>query len=123
MTLDTELRLEAYNAIQTYGKSVSFVQHVASNYNIETGSETQLGRRDYSVKVSPPEMFKAKDVDGDAIRFGDVRITVPALNLPFTFDEQMTIRVVIDSQTWSIVRITPVYSGELVCVYDLQLRL
>ena len=119
-TLDTELRLVAQTLISDLGKLVDFSVPATKTYDPTTGIVTEGAITVHSVKVSPPERYEERFVDEDLIRARDLRISLAALGLAFTPDLAML--VTIDSIAFDIIHITPVYSGELIALYELQLR-
>ena len=118
--LDTELRLAAYDIIAEYGKEISFTVPASTTYDPATGGVTLGTETVHLVKTSPPERFDEKYIDGDLIRARDLFVLLPTLNTTFT--PTLAMRVEIDSIAYDIVTVTPIYSGEQIAVYELQLR-
>jgi len=75
---------------------------------------------DVTVKITPPSPFGAFLIDGDIIQSGDMKTLIAAQGITFTPVVEQ--RVVFASQSWRIVSVGPIYSGDLVCAYGLQLR-
>lgn len=118
--LDTKLIAEVYNIAQTYGKTVVFQEVGSSVYDPTTGKTTDSSITNHSVKVTPPSPYSHRLVDGDLIQVRDVQIILPSKNLTFTPTQGM--QVTIDSEAFDILEINPLYSGDSICAYDLQLR-
>lgn len=120
-TLDASLMSTAYSLIYRRGKTVVFKTYPAAVYDPTTG-ETTLGNSvDYTHKIIPPYPYSDKYINGDTIRAGDIQTGIAALGLLFVPDPSAT-KVVIDTIEWSIVNMQPVYSGEQIALYMLQLR-
>lgn len=117
--LDT-LVPKALALVNRLGKTVAFKVPASQTYNPATGVVTETGSTDVSAVVTPPSAYHVRLVDGDMIRQGDVKVSVPASGLSFTPVPGQ--KVVIDSKTWHVVAVRPVYTGELIALYELQLR-
>lgn len=116
--LDDKLIPKIAKIVDRLGKAVTF--------HVEAGSyDPTVGRRvsdqtDHSVKVTPPANYSERFIDGDNIQRGDVNILLPAQDLVFTPVNGM--QVTIDAKPWAIVEVKPIYTGEQIGAYDLQLR-
>jgi len=119
--LDTKMLAKAIKIINKLGKTVIFTMYPAASYDATTGKTTQGDSVSYSKKVIPPYDVELKYVDGDLIKVGDMLSGVAASGIEFT--PANGAMVTIDSQVWEIVRVSPVYSGEQVALYLLQLRI
>jgi hypothetical protein len=119
--LDDKLVPKAYELIEKFGKVVSFISGPpASGYDPTTGKNATFTADTYSVKVTPPQEYEQKYIDGDLIQVGDVQIFLAAQNLTFTPKNGMD--VTIDSENWKIVSFGKIYTGEQVALYEFQLR-
>lgn len=118
--LDEELLDDVYDLIDELGKTVTFWLYGSANYNPATGKQTTGDVSPYNKKVIPPYDVELKYVDGDVIRIGDMVSGLPAKNIQFT--PERGIKVTIDSAVWEIQRVSPIYSGERICLYLMQLR-
>lgn len=118
--LDTKLLPVVFNIIEKYGKTVSF--------GVQTGGVYDEGTRTYSggtttptsKKVSPPDRFADELINGDTIQAKDLYVILPAQGLTFT--PQVGWTVTVDSVVYMTIRVDPIYSGELVAAYQIQLR-
>lgn len=120
-TLDIEAALAALELIDENGKAVSFVHNASATYSPSTGKVTGGSPAPFNKKIVPPYPYEQKLVDGDVIRVDDMRTGVAASGLGFT-PERMKTTVTIDSRIWTVVNVQPIYSGEDVAMYLLQLR-
>lgn len=118
--LDEELLDDVYDLIDELGKTVTFWLYGAVTYDPTTGKETTGDATQYNKKVIPPYEVELKYVNGDIIKIGDLLSGVPAKNIQFT--PERGIKVTIDSAVWEIQRVSPIYSGERICLYLFQLR-
>ena len=116
--LDAEIRPLASNLAREFGKTVTFVQ-VSSSFDPSTGSNTET-TTETSLAAAPPQSFRVENMDNSLIEKGDLVIGLPALDIsiePTTQD-----RIKIDGDTWSIIQVAPLFSGELAALYNLQVR-
>ena len=74
----------------------------------------------YTWKVVPPQPYKNQYVDGKTIKREDLITWIAAEDLTFTPVNGML--VTFKSTKFKIVAVDPIYSGDLVCLYELQLR-
>ena len=118
--LDLKIRASAFNLIAKVGKQVTFTLYPSAAYDPTDGETTKGSPTQYVKKVSPPSAYKEMYIDGEIIRKGDCRVILPAKDLEFT--PEVGIEVTIDTVVWKIVGLKPVYSGEQVAAYTLQLR-
>lgn len=78
----------------------------------------------FEVKTAPPRGFSAREIDGTLIQAGDLRVLVPALNIPAAMGEPDKDKdtVTIDGKAWRIITIEPIRGGDSIAAYRLQLR-
>ena len=120
-TLDDKLLPKVADILAKFGKVVTFTTSPpASAYDPTTGENAAFTATTHSVKITPPDEYNDKYIDGDLIQRGDVKVLVAGQGLPFTPTNGMA--VVIDSKTWKIVSLKLIYSGESIAAYELQLR-
>ena len=118
MTLDATFRPLAHNLIAKYGKNVTFTKTTAGTFDPVTGTTIGSTSTDTVVKIAPPAAVDVAEVNGTSIQTGDLKVSVAALD--YTPDINQT--VTIDGATYDVVSVSPVYSGELVALYDCQVR-
>lgn len=117
-SLDNRFRPLAHNLIAKYGKDVTFTKTTAGTYDPVTGTTTGSTTTDTSVKVTPPSAFDIKEVNGTSIQTGDVKVSTAAVDYVPDINQSVTF----DGNTYNIISVSPVYSGDLVAKYDCQLR-
>lgn len=116
-TLD-RIRQRVAEIISDKGKTVVY-KAVSKSYSRETGGTTETVTST-TVKVSPPEPYATRFVDGDLIKVGDTSVLLADYGSEITPNEGD--KITIDSEDWTIVRVEKTYSGELVAAWGLQLR-
>lgn len=116
--IDTRLRQKAVSLVAKYGKLVSFAQP-SDSYEPDTGIVV-TSTKTYSRKITPPTPFSSRYIDGKNILQGDTQCYLPALDLGFT--PVIGTKVTIDSIIFGVVQVSPVYSGEQIAIFELQLR-
>lgn len=117
--LDDKLVPKAKQLVVALGKTVTF-RVVDRDYNPDTGITTESNVVEYQKKVTPPERYVDGYIPQDLVERGDVRIYLPAEDLEF--EPQTGFEVTIDSKIWRIIYITPIYTGELIALYEFLLR-
>lgn len=115
--IDGIARSQAASAINTYGKTATLNKLSTGTYNPATGSVTG-SLTAYAVKVLI-EAYKANLIDGTIIQASDYKATLAALNNQAP-DQDDTLTV--DGVTGRIVSVGPIYAGEQIAVYVLQVR-
>lgn len=118
--LDSEMLEEVDEIIAEFGKTVTFWVYGSEVYDPVTGKTSTGDATQYNKKVIPPYEVALRYVDGDLIQVGDMLTGVAAKDIEFTPAKGM--KVTIDSAIWVIQRVAPIYSGEWIPLYLLQLR-
>jgi hypothetical protein len=119
--LDTKLLPVVKSLLDTYGATVSYTRNTAtaSNYDPATGSVT-TSETVVSVKILPPETYALFYEGTSGVRAGDLRTGVAASGLGFV--PVRDDRLVFNGDTFTVVRVEPVASGDSIVLYLLQLR-
>lgn len=120
--LDDKLIPKTYTLVETYGVDAVFYVELVEpeDYDPTTGHTTEDTDAGVTRKVTPPEPYEERMVDGDIVQHDDMRIYLPSSELSFTPENGM--KVVIASLPWKAVAIDPIYSGTSICLYEIQLR-
>jgi len=132
-SLDTTLRDAAFDICNDVGKTYTIVEQSTESYNPATGTVGGLTTTTtMSILGSPPLNFNERLIDEKFIRQGDVQVIVP-----FKQSSTLTLassaynglkrdapgqRWKFDGHDWTVVSLSPVYSGENVAAYEFQLR-
>lgn len=117
--LDDELVPEIKEIIDELGKSMTFAVPSSESYDPTTGEVTRT-TDPFEVVCSPPIDYEDRYIDGDLIKEGDVQIFIPTAELLFT--PTLGMGVTIDAIEWTIINLRPIYTGELIGVYETRLR-
>jgi len=118
--LDAKLVPRALAIVTKYGLDAEFEVMLVSQYSAESGGTVETGPVTHTKKVSPPSPFEQRFIDGVAIRQDDLEVYLPGSGLEFTPAVDMTVRI--EKVAYRVVAAGPVYSGEQVAVFRLQLR-
>ena len=118
--LDVSISPKVLAIIERLGKTAVFMNFTEEVYDPTVGERIQGNATEYSLKVIPPYEYALKYIDGDIVKVGDMQTGVPASGLEFTPRQGM--KVTVDEIVWQIVRTNPIYSGERIALYMLQLR-
>lgn len=117
--LDQKLRPKIEDIIDRLGKKVT-VQETERTYDPASGRHTTLSKKEHTPKASPPDGFESYLIDGERVLATDTRILLAATAI--SFEPKAEWKVTIESETFWIVRVRKIYSGEQVAAYELQLR-
>ncbi len=118
--LDTEIVPVALELINLYGQNAVFLD-VTKTYDPATGLTTESSPSNITKKVTPPAPYDKRWVDNDLIQQNDVRVFLAASGLTFTPEKGMKVTL-LTTKVFRIERVSPIYSGEDIAVFDLQLR-
>ena len=122
MTTPLDIRLipKVLAIVSRLGKSITFETISGGTYDPLTRVYTGGSMTPIVKKVSPPYKFEDAVVNGDSIQAEDLQTDLPASGLSFTPKVGWT--VLIDSVRYRILSVSPVYTGEAVALYHMQLR-
>lgn len=118
--LDRSLVPKVLSLVNRLGKTGKITSVSSYTFNPANGSVTENGATTQFKKVTPPEEYSRYVVDGDSIKLGDMKVLLPASGLSFVPARGFSIKI--DSVTFDIVRVEPIYTGKQVGAYQLQLR-
>lgn len=118
--LDTKLIPKILAKVIKYGKTVDFVVPATKVHAPETGIVTETNPTTYSKKVTPPEPYIEGYAPPESIRVGDSKIYLPSSGLEFTPTRGYLVQF--DSTKWRMENVNPIYTGEQIALYELQLR-
>ena len=115
----------AENLLHTLGITAVVKLRPDTTYNPSTGDQTELVPDEITVYASPPESYGINEIDGTNIVTGDVKNTIGAnpLNIANVAQEELErAELIINGETLKIVAVNPVYSGNSIAAYELQMR-
>jgi len=116
--LDDTLVPKIKDTIAKYGKKVIFTVDT-NTFDPATGLTTTTSKT-YTEFVTPPQSFDIRYVNNDLIRKEDLLISLAAKSLKFT--PAVGMKITIDSKIYRTVALEKVYTGDLVGMYNIQLR-
>ena len=119
--LDAEIVPVASELIALYGQDTVFVVPASKSYDPATGLTTETSPTNHTEKVTPPAPYDKRWTDSDLIQQDDVRIYLAVSGLTFTPVKDMKVTL-LTTEVFKIVKVSPIYSGDDIAVYDLQLR-
>ena len=118
-TLDALFPGLAARLIDRFGASAS-LETVTKTDDLTTGKVAESVAT-AELKITPPEPFSIGLIDGTLVEAGDMTTLVAAQSLS-SIPVANRDRLVFAAETWRIVTVGPIYSGDDVTAYRLQLR-
>jgi len=116
----------ANQILDMLGVSATIELKAIEGYDPITGVETEtIAPQNITVKASPPEEYKTKEIDGTSILEGDIKTIISSYDVEqASFDLKRLERSLItfSQETFKIISVEFVYSGDEKVVYNLQLR-
>lgn len=119
--LDTKLRDAVEKILDKLGKAVEFDWSMAQEYDPATDQVTTIGEGRTEWKITPPARYRRDLVDGETILASDLQTYLRSADLPFTITPGSTV-LRMDGETFEIVSVSSIYSGDDVVLYELQVR-
>lgn len=110
----------ATELLDEFGKDMQLIRKTNSIASPLTGGTIDQADDSQSIKGMPPFPFDKKWLPDSVIEDGDLVTVIAAENLTFT--PQTTHTISFDGVRYRIPSVQPLYSGELVAAYILQLR-
>jgi hypothetical protein len=120
-SLDTTLVPRALELVTEYGQDAVFEVPATKTYDATTGLTAETSPTDHTKKVTPPEPYDKRWIDGDLIQVDDVRVYLPASGLTFTPTRGYKVTLA-SSDVFRIIRVVPIYTGESIALYEIGLR-
>lgn len=116
--LDTSARKLSVNLLAKFGKAITFQSIVEGAYDPITG-DTAANTVTSSSKKAVIKDYNGIELMSGVIQQGDRKVTIAAsgATLPQPSD-----KIVIDSETYNIIAVKTIWSGELAALYQLQAR-
>ena len=119
-SLDRELRPAALEIINEVGRNMDFSFPLAKSYDPVTGVGSESICKTLTAKASPPIDFEQRYVNDDSVKRGDVKIFLAAKGLAFTPIIDMEVKF--DGISFKAIAVLPIYSGEQIAAFEVQLR-
>lgn len=117
--LDLEIPGLASELIDEYGKSIGFGRVEPGKYDTSTGTAAPAGVPSTVKAIVEP--YRGQRLLAGLVEAGDMKLTIAAESFP---DGEPTTEdtAVIDGVEFTVVNVLPTYSGELVALYEIQVR-
>ena len=122
--LDTPLRKTVKTIIDLLGADATLTRNddlIGTGYDPTTGVEPSTEDVEYSVKMTPPEPFSIKDVDGTLVKQEDLTTLLAAKGLAIT-PSKHTDKLTFNGTQYVIMGVDPIHSGQQVAAWQLHLR-
>lgn len=117
--LDTKIPAIVVSVLATYGKNVTVTVTTPGEPSADGGSFPDASSDTYTVKASPPYPVKQAYTLRDTTTSAEAAMLIAGSGLAFT--PEVGNRVTIDGAVWIVESASPIYSGELVCAWELGL--
>lgn len=118
-TLDALFPGLAARMIDQFGATAS-LETVSKTDDLATGKVSECVTV-AAIKITPPEPFTIGLIDGTLVEAGDMTTLAVAQGLSAAPAANRD-RLVFASETWRIVAVDPIYSGDTATAYRLHLR-
>ena len=118
--LDKVMRSVAKNLIGSFGTTAVITTYTGGTYDPITDATIPGEGVQTVITCSPPSEYKSYVIDGTRIQTGDMKILIPALvyETAPTTDQTVTIR----GDTYKVIGVMPISSGNQEAVWEVQLR-
>lgn len=116
--LDTSSSILAVKMLAKFGKAITFQSVAEGIYDPATGDMTANTITSSSQKALLKD-FNGSELMSGVVQHGDRKVVMAALGVSLP---QPSDKVVIDSETYNIIAVKVVWSGELAALYELQVR-
>jgi hypothetical protein len=116
--LDTSARALSVKLLDKFGKSITLQSIVEGAYDPVTG-DMAANTVTTSYPLAVVGDFKGLALASGVIQYGDRKVTIAASGsvLPLPTD-----KVIIDTETYNVISVKSIWSGELAALYELQVR-
>lgn len=118
----------ADDMLSTYGKTATLRSYPSAGYDPTIGDTTLGTPVDETVKVSPPEAVDTGGIRavGEHLVVGEISSSYELLAYIAAQDlatnPEVGMHLILDTTSYEITMVSPVYSGEQICLYRLYLR-
>lgn len=118
--LDDRLRASVLRLTAKLGKSVSISSRSPGLFNPATGERSAGSMSSQAVKSTPPGDYRRYFSQSARISAEDLQIGVAAAE--FEGEPLLDSQVTIDTRVYAVTAVLPVYSGDQVCLWLLNLH-
>ena len=118
-SLDVKLVPRVVSLLNKLGKTITLTRELAGAYDPLTLTTTPTGTQVQTVKITPPEAYSDFYVNNTTIQAGDFRCF---MSTDLTWVPKQNDIAEFDGLTFRIIKIQPVFSGDNIVLYGMQLR-
>lgn len=118
--LDDRLRASVLRLTAKLGKSVSIASRAPGRFDPSSGSRGAGSTSTQAVKATPPGDYRRYFGQSARITAEDLQIGVAAAE--FEGEPLLDSQVTIDTRVYAVTAVQPVYSGDQVCLWLLNLH-
>lgn len=124
---DTKFRALAKKLVAKFGVTTGIYTKIThGTMNDDTNKVEGGSTNAQSIAMSPPVRYDQADIDGSNIRYEDFKVYIAATDFEDAFGAAATVDtediLEINGITLRIIEPDPIYSGEQVAVYKIQVR-
>jgi hypothetical protein len=123
--LDTRIQNRVSSIVQGLRTTKATITRTVSIFNPLTGEEQAKQVHKYKTFVSPPANYRDTEIDGSAIKRGDQRVIIPAIDLAIEPDSEtdvLAMGAIPNEITYQIVTVQPISPGDEIAAWKVQLR-
>lgn len=118
--LDRKMLPLAQRLIRKFGKTAKFTELIGEEYNPFDGSVSTQSHTTHTAKIVPPyPQDKKYSKEGNTSDINDLVTYVAGLDV--NFEIKIGMRIDMDCEQWTVMRVRPIRSGGKVAVYELAL--
>lgn len=110
----------ADDLIADFGTTAQIITTTGGSYDPVTGAATAGAETATTINVAPPAAYNVREIDGTSIRQGDMRLTIPRLQLAQIPAPGAIIQI--GGIRYQVVDCNPVYSGAQAAAWEVQIR-
>ena len=118
--LDEEIPGLATEIIAEYGKDIAYIQREPGTYDPAT-SQAMPTPTDRVIK-GIVEPYRGQRLIAGLVEAGDLKVTCAAESFEGLKDPSPEDIMTIDDKDFNVINVLPTYSGELVAIYEFQVR-
>ena len=120
-SLDDKLLPAVLKLINDLGTPMTYEITTGKTYDPETRKSTAGTTTTHSnVKSAPPDKYNQRFIDGDLIKQGDMVTYVAGKDAVFT--PVINMKVTHQGNVYKAMNVSPIYSGDFIAAWEIQLR-
>lgn len=118
--LDNELPGIVSELIGEFGKDIAYTPRLSNGYNPRTSRASTTG--DTFLIKGVVEPYRGQRMLAGLVEVNDLKVTAAAADFPEGVDLTPGDGMSFDNKNYNIISILPTYSGELIAIYEFQVR-